>query len=98
MGTKTKEDDSTLVKTIDDLFCRFIINDDANIAVHHLAIIFLGTRILKIICHYLANDICKELGQISDRWSHGGGVLKIAIFPMTYFLNEPYCIRGITEF
>ena len=47
MGTKTKEDDSTLVNTMDDLFCRFIINDDANIALFHLAIIFLGTRILK---------------------------------------------------
>ena len=47
MGTKTKEDDSTLVNTMDDLFCRFIINDDANIALSHLAIIFLGTRILK---------------------------------------------------
>ena len=29
---KTKEDESTLVNTIYNLFCSFIINDDANIA------------------------------------------------------------------
>ena len=33
---KTKEDESTLVNTIDNLFCSFIVND-ANIAFCHLA-------------------------------------------------------------
>ena len=34
----TKENESTLVNTTDNLFCSFIKNDDANIALHHLAI------------------------------------------------------------
>ena len=34
---KTK-DKSTLVNTIDNLFCSFIINDDVNTALRHLAI------------------------------------------------------------
>ena len=36
---KTKEDESKL----DNLFCSFVINDDANIALRHLDIIFPGT-------------------------------------------------------
>ena len=40
---KTKEDESILVNTIDNLFSLFIINDDGCIAFCHLAIIFLGT-------------------------------------------------------
>ena len=33
---KTKEGESTLVNTIYNLFCSFIINDDGNIALRHL--------------------------------------------------------------
>ena len=35
---KTKQGESTLVNTIDNLFCSFIINDDANIVLHHIAV------------------------------------------------------------
>ena len=36
--SKTKEDESTLLNTLDNLFCLFIINDNANTALSHLAI------------------------------------------------------------
>ena len=40
---KSKEDESKL----DNLLCSFVINDDANIALRQLDIIFPGTWILK---------------------------------------------------
>ena len=37
-ASKPKEDESTLVNTMDNVFCSFIINDHANTSLRHLAI------------------------------------------------------------
>ena len=62
---KTKEDKSTLGNTINNLFysfCSFIKNDNANIALRHLAIIFLSTCIFK-----------NSLSIFPVTWSEGWG-------------------------
>ena len=51
--SKTKKDESTLLNTLDNLFYSFIINDNANTALRHLAI-----KMEK--CTYMSSTKCSN--------------------------------------
>ena len=65
---KTKNDENTLVNTIDNLFCSVIINDDAL----HCVILLLSFSVFefsKIVCRYLSGDKGGEwVRRINDKW------------------------------
>ena len=89
---KTKEDECKSVNTTYNLFCSFISDDDdANIALRHFSIIFLGTWILKnslsLFTQWHGERGWGEL--MTNGGMRGEGGLKIAVFEVMSFLNDP---------